>query len=106
VDENHKIFVFLFDSPDFVQGDAIPFASQSATAKDQTVRFSNLSAPTVYVVAAFDPKGAYDGMSGPPPSGSSLGIYSKETGKPASVNLEPGKTAGIELAFDDSTKMQ
>lgn len=105
VDEKHKIFVFLFDSPDFVQGDVLPFAAQTTTAKDQTVTFSSLSAPAVYVVAAFDPKGAYDGVSGPPPSGSSVGMYTKEAGKPAPVNLEVGKAAQIELAFDDSYKM-
>jgi hypothetical protein len=105
VDQNHKIFVFLFDSPDFLGG-AIPFASESATAKDGTITFSNLTASTVYVAAAFDPKGEYDGMMGPPPPGSSMGMYSKEAGKPAAVNLEPGKTEHIELAFDDSAKMQ
>ena len=57
-------------------------------------------------VAAFDPKGGYDGMSGPPPAGSSLGMYSKDTGTPAPVNLEAGKTAHIDLAFDDTAKMQ
>ncbi|MGE5569679.1 MAG: hypothetical protein ACM3S5_11640 [Rhodospirillales bacterium] len=104
VDEKHKIFIFLFDSPDFVQGDVAPFAAQTAAAKDQAVTFSSLSAPEVYIVAAFDPKGAYDGMA-PPPSGSSAGMYTKEGGKPAPVNLEAGKTAQIELAFDDSYKM-
>jgi uncharacterized protein (DUF2141 family) len=106
VDQDHKIFVFLFDSPDFMQGNAMPFASQAATAKDGTLTFSNLTVSTVYVVAAFDPKGEYDGMMGPPPAGASMGMYSKEAGKPAPVNLEPGKTAHIDLAFDDSAKMQ
>jgi hypothetical protein len=106
VDQNHKIFVFLFDSPDFMQGNAMPIANQAATAKDGTVTFSDLSAATIYAVAAFDPKGEYDGMSGPPPAGSSLGMYSKDTGTPAPVNLEAGKTAHIDLAFDDTAKMQ
>jgi uncharacterized protein (DUF2141 family) len=106
VDQNHKIFVFLFDSPDFMQGNAMPIASQGATAKDQTLTFSNLSAATVYLAAAFDPTGEYDGMSGPPPSGSSLGMYSKEAGTPTGVNLEAGKTAHVDLPFDDSFKMQ
>ncbi|HOK45540.1 MAG TPA: hypothetical protein PLA43_07180 [Bryobacteraceae bacterium] len=105
VDEKHKMFVFLFDSPEFVHGDAPPLAAETATAKDQTVTFSSLSVPTVYVVVAFDPNGTYDGVSGPPPSGSSVAMYSKEAGKPAPVNLEAGKTAQIELAFDDSYKM-
>jgi hypothetical protein len=106
VDQNHKIFVFLFDTPDFMQGNAMPIANQAATAKDQTLTFSGLSAATVYAVAAFDPKGGYDGMSGPPPAGSSLGMYSKEPGTPGAVNLEAGKTARVDLAFDDTAKMQ
>jgi hypothetical protein len=105
VDDAHKIFVFLFDSPDFMQGNVMPIASQAATAKDQTISFSDLSAATVYIVAAFDPKGEYDGMSGPPPSGSSLGLYCKEPGKPAPTALEAGKTARVDLPFDDTAKM-
>ena len=106
VDQSHKIFVFVFDTPDFMQGNAMPIANQAATAKDQTLTFSGLSAATVYAVAAFDPKGEYDGMSGPPPAGSSLGMYSKEPGTPGAVNLEAGKTAHVDLAFDDTAKMQ
>ncbi len=106
VDQNHKIFVFLFDSPDFMQGNAMPIGSLDASAKDQTITFSELAASQVYVAAAYDPKGEYDGMMGPPPAGSSMGLYSKEAGKPAAINLEAGKTAHIDLAFDDSAKMQ
>src|SRR5581483_518178 len=43
VDEKHKIFVVLFDSPDFQQGGAMPISVQSATAKDATVTFSDLT---------------------------------------------------------------
>jgi hypothetical protein len=105
VDQNHKIFLFLFDSPDFMQGNAMPIGSQTATAKDQTVTFSDLSAATVYVAVAFDPKGEYDGMSAPPP-GASMGLYFKEPGTPAPITLEAGKTAHIDLPFDDTAKMQ
>jgi hypothetical protein len=58
----------------------------------------------VYVTAVFDPTGQYDGMS-PPPSGSSLGLYGKTAGTPEPVRIEPGETAEIELAFDDTAKM-
>jgi hypothetical protein len=40
VDDQHKIFVVLFDSPEFTKGEgAPPFAMKSATAKDKTVTF-------------------------------------------------------------------
>ena len=59
-----------------------------------------------YVSAAYDPKGEWDGQSGPPPEGSSLGLYSKTPGQPEPIEIQPGKTATIELSFDDRVKMQ
>ena len=105
IDEKHKILVFLFDSPAFMQGDAMPFAMKGATAKDETVTFSDVGKSPVYVTAVYDPTGGYDGQSGPPPSGASLGLYSKTPGQPVPVNLDEGKTVEIDLAFDDTTKM-
>jgi hypothetical protein len=105
IDEKHKILVFLFDSPAFMQGEGMPFAMKSATSKDETVTFSDVVKSPVYVTAVYDPAGSYDGQSGPPPSGASLGLYSKTPGQPAPVNLDEGKTVEINLAFDDTTKM-
>ena len=105
IDEKHKILVFLFDSPAFMQGDAMPFAMKGATSKDETVTFADVGKSPVYVTAVYDPAGGYDGKSGPPPSGASLGLYSKTPGQPAPVNLDEGKTVEIDLAFDDTFKM-
>ena len=33
-------------------------------------------------------------------------LYSKTPGQPEAVDLKPGKTTKIELAFDDSVKMK
>jgi uncharacterized protein (DUF2141 family) len=104
VDESHKLFVFVFDTPDFIQGNGVPIAGQSATQKSQKVTFPNLSPDTVYLVAVFDPTGGYDGKSGPPPSGSPTGLYG-DGGSPAPVKLESGKTAQVTITFDDSFKM-
>lgn len=105
VDEKHKIFLFLFDSADFVQGGVMPIGAKSAAAKDETVTFADLTVSPVFVAVSYDPKGEYDGVSGPPPSGSSMGMYSKTPGTPEPVKIEPGKTVQIELAFDDTAKM-
>jgi hypothetical protein len=105
VDEKHKIQVFLFDSPDFVQGNAMPTGMQMTAAKDGSVTFSDISSSPVYVAAVFDPSGGYDGQSGPPPSGSSIGMYTKEPPKPGPIAIEAGKTAEVEVAFDDTAKM-
>jgi hypothetical protein len=104
VDSKHQIIIFLFDTPDFMQG-AMPVASQRGDAKDATVTFSDVPAATVYAAALFDPTGGYDGQSGPPPSGSSGGMYSKTPPAPEPIKIEPGKTVEVELAFDDSFKI-
>jgi hypothetical protein len=105
VDEKHKIWVFLFDSADFVRGGAAPFASKETASKDGTVTFTDVAKSTVYVSSVYDPSGQYDGQSGPPPSGSSLGLYSKTPGQPAPVTVEGGKTVSVDVAFDDAVKM-
>jgi hypothetical protein len=105
VDDKHKIQVFLFDSPDFVQGNAMPTGMQMTASKDGTVTFSDIAGSPVYTAAIYDPTGGYDGQSGPPPSGSSAGLYTKEPPKPAPINIDAGKTVEIDLPFDDSTKM-
>lgn len=104
VDAKHPIFVFLFDTADFTGGGVMPIGSQGASAKDGVVTFTDLIASPVYAVACYDPTGGYDGVSGPPPSGSSTGMYMKEPGIPAPIPIEEGKTAEVELTFDDSFK--
>ena len=106
VDEKHKIFAVLFDSPAFATGEARPIAVRSASSKDEVVTFSDVSKSPVYAAASYDPTGNYDGESGPPPAGASLGMYSKTRGTPEPIQLEPGKTVQVELTFDDRVKMQ
>ncbi|MGE5645291.1 MAG: hypothetical protein ACM336_05805 [Acidobacteriota bacterium] len=104
VDEKHKIVVFLFDTPEFAQG--MPVAAQTAASKDATVAFEGFDAGTVYLVTAYDPKGEYgEAQTGPPPSGSSLGMYSKTPGTPEPIKVEPGKPVEVEVAFDDTVRM-
>lgn len=105
VDEKHKIFVVVFDSPEFVKGGVMPIAAQTATAKDEAVTFSDVATSPVYVATSYDPAGNYDGQSGPPPSGSSLGMYSRNPGTPEPIHIEAGKTAEVDVSFDDTVKM-
>ncbi|MFZ0592528.1 MAG: hypothetical protein WAM39_18875 [Bryobacteraceae bacterium] len=107
VDARHKIYAFLFDSPGFIHGSGdIPIAAEAAQNKDGTVTFDAVPTSPVYLSAVYDPAGNYDGQSGPPPSGSSLGLYSKTSGTPEPIRIEPGKTLQVDLAFDDRVKMQ
>ena len=104
VDEKHKIWVFLFDSAEFVRGGAAPFAAKDTASKDGVVTFSEVGKSPVYVGAVYDPSGRYDGQSGPP-SGSSMGMYKVTQGEPAPVTIEAGKTVSIDVPFDDTVKM-
>ena len=105
VDEKHKIFLFVFDAPDFIQReDAMPIGTGFASAKDGTITVSDLATSPVYLVAVYDPAGNYDGMS-KPPAGCSLAIYAKSGSEPAPIAIEPGKTVQVDLPFDDSFKM-
>jgi len=104
VDAQHKIMVFLFDSPAFAQGTAMPFASQGASSKKETVTFTDVAKTPAYVAIVYDPTGKYDGQS-PPPSGSSLGMYATTPGTPAPVKIKPGKTVQVDVTFDDTQKM-
>lgn len=105
VDDKHQIQVFLFDSPDFTGGNAMPIGMQMTASKDGTVTFSDIAGSPVYTAAIYDPTGGYDGASGPPPSGSSAGVYTKEPPKPEPIAIEAGKTVEVALPFDDSIKM-
>ena len=105
VDENHKIYVALWDSPSFMQGSGMPIAIQSTSSKTGTVTFSDVKTNPAYVSTAYDPTGKWDGQSGPPPAGSSLGVYSKSPGKPEPIDTAGGKTATATISFDDSVKM-
>jgi hypothetical protein len=78
---------------------------QMTAAKDGTVTFSDIGSSPVYTAAIYDPKGEYDGASGPPPSGSSAGLYTKEPPKPAPISIDAGKTVEVDLPFDDTIKM-
>lgn len=105
VDEKHKIYVALWDSPDFVNGAAMPLMMKSSSSKDGLVVFNDLRTSPAYVSSVYDASGEWDAQSAPP-EGSSLGLYAKTPGKPEPIDLTPGKTKTIQLSFDDSVKMQ
>jgi hypothetical protein len=106
VDVNHKVYVALWDSPDFAQpnSDVMPVAVEPTSSKTGTVTFSDVKKTPAYVSAAFDPTGKWDARSAPP-TGSSLGMYSNAPPTPEPINVAPGKTEKVKISFDDSHKM-
>jgi hypothetical protein len=102
VNASHKIYVALWDSADF--SGAPPVAVKSLDSKRGIVTFADVQKVPAYVSTAYDPTGKWDAQS-PPPSGSSLGMYSTNPPTPTATEVEPGKTAKVKIAFDDSNKV-
>ena len=107
VDQTHKVFVALWDTPDFVQdgSQAAPVAVKSLNAKRGSVEFDNIQKSPAYVSMLYDSSGNWDAASAPP-AGTSLGLYAADGGAPAPITLEAGKAATIRAQFDDSFKMK
>ena len=99
---SNKIYIALWESPDSSSGP--PVATKSLDTKKATVTFTEVQKVPAYVSAAYDPTGTWEAQS-PPPSGSSLGIYGDHPPTPSPINVEPGKTAKVRLAFDDTVKV-
>lgn len=59
VDATHEIFVWVFDNPN-IGADAVPIANDVLTTNGGTLNFSGLP-KEVYIAAAYDEKGDYDG---------------------------------------------
>lgn len=106
VDQAHKIYVSLWDSPDFVK-DGVngirPFATAPLTSKSGTVRFQDVQKNPVYVSMAYDPTGKWEANQ-EPPVGTFLAVYGATPGTPDPVQLEPGKTTKVSAKLDDSFK--
>jgi uncharacterized protein (DUF2141 family) len=101
VDKTHQVFVWVFDTPD-INENSVPIATDQATANGATLSFSGLP-KTVYLAAAYNEKGTYDGTQGPPPSGTPITIYGG-AGTATGV-ASGGEEAKVTLTFDDSVRM-
>jgi hypothetical protein len=100
VDATHRIWVWLFSSPDIGPG-SMPIAEVAIDANGKLATFEGIDAERVWIAAAFDESGSMNG-NGPPPSGSPVGLYAGTDGAPKSV--VPGESAVL-LTFDDSFRM-
>jgi uncharacterized protein (DUF2141 family) len=101
VDKSHQIFVWVFDTPD-IHADSTPLSSDVITTNGGTASFSGLP-KTVYLAAAFNEKGDYDGTQGPPPTGTPVTVYGG-MGTAKAVDTG-GAEAAVTITFDDSTRM-
>jgi hypothetical protein len=99
IDDTHKLWVWVFDEPDFTNG--MPVAVKSVARSGADASFTGLPAVQVYVAAMYDVNGGYEG-NGPPPSGSPAGAHLLN-GTP--IPITPGPAAAVELRFDDSFRI-
>ena len=102
VDASHKIYVALWDSADLNSGP--PVATKPLDSKTGTVTFTDVQTVPAYISTAFDPTGSWSADS-PPPSGTSLGMYSAHPPTPDPIEVAPGKAAKVRVAFDDTQKV-
>ncbi len=102
VDPDHRIWIFVFDNPNFGQGGSMPIAMASSDTNGKVVEIGGLSADTVYIATMYDEAGGYLAM-GPPSPGTPVGVHGDATG-PKGIAL--ADTKEVEVYFDDSFRMQ
>jgi hypothetical protein len=100
VDGSHRVWVWLFETPDIGPG-AIPIA-QMTVEKNGDVAVFDVSHEKVWIAVAYDEKGVMGGDA-PPPSGTPIGIYATATGAPEAVTAGAG--GAVVVTFDDSLRM-
>ena len=100
VDASHKLWVWLFDTPNIGPG-SMPIDQIAIDDNGTDAVFENVAGTKVYVVAAFDEQGAMMGDA-PPPAGTPIGMLLGADGTPSSVT--PGEKPVV-LIFDDSIRM-
>jgi hypothetical protein len=104
VDKDHKIWIWLFDTPT-ITVDSSPIATGWLTENKATYKFASLP-KTVYLAAAFDDKGSYDGTSGPPPSGTPVIVHGGAgPGTSATALATGGDDAAVTVTLDDTVRM-
>ncbi len=100
VDSSHKVYVALWDSPDFTRdGSQLqPIKGDSISTRSGTVHFNGVRSNPVYVSAVYDPTGQWNGKSALPPE-AARGAYGKKRHTPEPIQLSPGKTVTISFSF-------
>jgi uncharacterized protein (DUF2141 family) len=100
VDAAHKLWVWVFDTPQIGPG-SMPVDQISLDKNDAEASFEGLAEGKFYIAAAFDETGSMMGDA-PPPTGTPIGILGMASGAPTPVT--PGKDPAV-LTFDDSMRM-
>ena len=101
VDDSHRVWVWLFATPDIGPG-TMPIAEASIDKNGAIATFGGIAEERVWIAAAYDETGTMSGNA-PPPSGTPVGLYVGSDGAPRSVVT--GDSTVAVLTFDDSFRM-
>lgn len=101
VDASHKLWVWVFDTPNIGAG-SMPLDQIALDTNGRDAVFENVAADKVWIAAAFDERGGMMG-DGPPPPGTPIGILMGNDGVPLAVTS--GSQDAVVLRFDDSQRM-
>ena len=101
VDASHKLWVWVFDTPNIGPG-AMPLDQVALDKNDIDAVFEGVAADKVWIAVAYDESGGMMGDA-PPPSGTPIGILAGNDGAPLAVASGAKDTAV--LTFDDSQRM-
>lgn len=101
VDDNHRLWIWLFDSPDIGPG-SMPIREASVAASGASTTITGVGDGPVWIAVAYDARGGSPGNQ-PPASGSPVGIHAGRDGQPKAVDTKQG--ASVEVTFDDSMRM-
>ena len=100
VDAAHKLWVWVFDTPNIGPG-TMPIDQVFLDKNDADAVFEGVATDKVYVAAAFDETGSMMGDA-PPPTGTPIGILTAN-GAPSPV--VSGAKEAVVLTFDDTMRM-
>jgi hypothetical protein len=101
VDASHKLWVWVFDTPNIGAG-AMPLGQVALDKNDVEAVFNDVTADKVWIAVAYDESGIMTGDA-PPPSGTPIGILAGSDGAPTAV-MSGAKGTAV-LTFDDSQRM-
>jgi hypothetical protein len=101
VDASHKLWVWVFDTPNIGPG-SMPLDQLALDKNDIEAVFEGVAADKVWIAVAYDETGGMTG-DGPPPPGTPIGILAGTDGAPLAV-MSGAKGTAV-LTFDDSQRM-
>jgi hypothetical protein len=101
VSETHRLWIWVFDTPDFATGAAMPVAERWLSDNGGMATFEDVGERPVWIAVAFDADGGFAGNA-PPRRGWPVSTH-VVNGAPAPVT--PGDAGRARIVFDDSMRM-